>query len=154
MITVDLLMATKPCERWPRERVEALLARAEIDCSSWVRFAESCLAADAVSLADLRLTAYRAATPAQRLIGVRRSTRVRVEAQIRRWPDAGAEVAAVRDDLLRWAAGEDVDLADLRRRAAAYADVSAADVSAAAYAAAEARAGLMFICGVLDGVAP
>lgn len=191
MITVDLLMSTKPCERWPRERVEALLARPEIDHSSWVRFAESCLAADAVPLADLRLTAYRAATPAQRLIGVRRSTRVRVELQMVRWPRVSDEVAAVRADLLRWATGEDVDLEDVLRRSGAADDVAAArayaatdadadaDDADAAYAvradaayaatayaaagaagraaaygaayAAEARAGLLFICGVLDG---
>ena len=179
MITVDLLMSTKPCERWPRERVEALLARPEIDRSSWVRFAESCLVADAVSLADLRLTAYRAATPAQRLIGVRRSTRIRIEAQTRRWPTMSDAVSAVRADLLRWCDGGPVDLVDVRHHAAAaYAAAdaaaaadadaygtatavasaaAAADAAADAYAyaayaaAAEARAGLMFICGVLDG---
>ena len=154
MITVDLLMSTKPCERWPRERVEALLARPEIDRSSWVRFAESCLVADAVSLADLRLTAYRAATPAQRLIGVRRSTRIRIEAQTRRWPTMSDAVSAVRADLLRWCDGGPVDLVDVRHHVAsayaapdapaAFAAAHASGIGSAvacAYAAADHRAG-------------
>ena len=142
LITTDLIMSTRPCSDWPRERVDAVLAK--LDTSSWTRLAES--ARDSgwpVSLADLRLTAYRAATPAKRLRGVRRSTRFRIEAQAKRWPTVSAAVARVRADLLRWAAGDDVDMADVRRRAyAAYAADAAsdadADAAAAAYAAAYA----------------
>ena len=137
LITTDLIMSTRPCSDWPRERVDAVLAK--LDTSSWTRLAES--ARDSgwpVSLADLRLTAYRAATPAKRLRGVRRSTRFRIEAQAKRWPTVSAAVARVRADLLRWAAGDDVDMADVRRRAYAADAASDADAAAAAYAAAYA----------------
>ncbi len=59
MITADIIMSAPggpPCVRWPRERVESVLAT--LDCSSWVRLAES--ARDAgrpVSFAELTRSA-------------------------------------------------------------------------------------------------
>ena len=181
MITADLIMAAPggpPCSGWPRERVERVLAH--LDCSSWVALAESARAAKwrLVSLADLRLTAYRAATREQRIAGARRSTFVRVDAQVERWPDVSDDVQAIRGELLRWCAGDDdVDRWMLREDAwSCYADAAddaaaaaaayavAAAAYAAAYAAADADAaaadadaswaGLLHICTLLDGGTP
>ena len=58
-ITADLIMSTRPCERWPRAKIERVLAH--LDCASWTALAESARAAKwrLVSLTDLRLTAAR-----------------------------------------------------------------------------------------------
>ena len=99
MITVDIILATRPCEAYPRARVEALAAR--LDGTSWVRLAESCRDAGwPVSLADLRLTAARHAAAHHRatvlIPWVQWATRARVAAYRRRWPEARAEVVALR----------------------------------------------------------
>ena len=158
MITYDLIMSAPggpPCSDWTPERINAALSR--LDCSSWVAAAESARADRwrTVSLADLRLTAYRVATREQRIAGVRRSVSIRIMHDRRRFGDrADDHTLGVWGELERWCSGDDaVDLAALRDAAdaayaaayaaAAYAADAAADAAAyvaayAAYAAADA----------------
>ncbi len=175
-ITADLIMSAPggpPCALWPRERVEQMLAR--LDCSSWVALAESARAANwPVSLADLRLTAYRVATREQRIAGVRRSIAVRIGHDMDRLGgQADDHTLGVWGELVRWCAGDDdVDLDGLRSAAAssayAYAAASSSASSASSYAyaaaaasyaassayAAESWDGLLYICQLLDGESP
>ena len=110
-ITVDLLMSTHPCEDWPRDRVERLLASPTVDASSWVAFAKSCCElhdSTRPTLADLRLTACRYAAAHHRddvlTPWVQEVTRLRVAAQRKRH---GA--AATPETLAIWAALESWD---------------------------------------------
>lgn len=110
MITADDIMATRPCADFPRARVETLIAKYG-PFASWTHLAEVAHAAGwPVSLADLRLTAYRAATPKQRETAVRDSTRIRVESQAKHWTNPTEEVAGIRARLLAWAAGGPEDI--------------------------------------------
>lgn len=150
-ITVDTIMATQPCDLYPREYVERILAEVgPIDSWEALAIAARDRGWRDVSLGDLRLTAYRAATPEQRRRGVVHSTRARVEAQARRWPEVDGAVAGVRRQLLAW----EGDFDEICRiRDASY----AADATsyAAAYSVAGAYAaawdGLMYVCRLLDG---
>ena len=141
-ITADLIMSTRPCERWPRAKIERVLAH--LDCTSWTALAESARAAKwrLVSLTDLRLTAARYAAQHHRpllVAWVQHVTRRRVAA----YDDAAAAAAAA-------AAYDAYDAYD------AYAAAAASDVATAAYAAAAAADasswdGLRHLCGLLDG---
>ena len=140
-ITADLIMSTRPCERWPRAKIERVLAH--LDCASWTALAESARAAKwrLVSLTDLRLTAARYAAQHHRpllVAWVQHVTRQRVAAYRRRWPRASAEVVALWDRLDAWdGTGEQARAirADARL---VYADAAYDDDAAAAYAAAYA----------------
>jgi hypothetical protein len=110
-ITVNLLMSTHPCEDWPRDRVERLLASPTVDASSWVAFAKSCCELHEMTrptLADLRLTAcrYAAAHHHDDVLTpwVQEVTRLRVAAQRKRH---GA--ATTPETLAIWAALESWD---------------------------------------------
>lgn len=117
-VTLDLIMSTRPCSHYPRDTVSALLAKYG-PFKSWEHLAEVARAAEwPVSLADLRLTAYKTATPAQREVAVRHSTKVRVEAQVRRWPNPPAAVVDVRRRLLAWAGGGSEAISQLKHDAA------------------------------------
>jgi len=104
VITVDTLVATRPCADWPRDKIERLLASPTIDASSWVAFARSCQARRrwrAPTLRDVLLTACRHARRLHRgtvlLPWLQAVTRDRVASIRRRYPSAPAAVAAVLD---------------------------------------------------------
>ena len=142
-ITTATILATGPCPDWTDERIAATLAH--LDCSSWTALVESAAAREwaDVSLADARLTLCRAMTPAMRIASVKRSTFIRLDAQIERWPDVDDDVQAVRGELLAWADGAEfgaADLREIREHAYAYAAAAAAAYDAAAYDAAYAAA--------------
>ena len=98
-ITTATILATGPCAAWtthdPGRIARALAA---LDCSSWSALVESAAARGwvDVSIADARLTLCRAMTPAMRVASVKRSTFIRVDAQIDRCPDADDDVAKPR----------------------------------------------------------
>jgi hypothetical protein len=179
--TLEVIMSTNPCADFSRERVAALLAQYG-PFDSWVALAERAREAGwPVPLSDLRLTAYRVATPEQCRRGVVHSTHSRVLAQIARWPEVSAEVRTVRESLLAWTgdreeirAISDASYSAYCAAATAYAYAYAANAAAAADAYAYAYAAyaadayaadayaaeaacewdsLLFICRVLDGVA-
>ena len=106
MITVDTIMATRPCAAdWPRAKVKRLAAR--LDATSWSTLVASAAARDwqDVPLADLRLTLCRHAAANHRPVlvtWVQHVTRVRVAGQRRRYPRARAEVVAIWDRLDAW----------------------------------------------------
>lgn len=171
MITYDLIVNAPggpPCSGWTKARLNAALSR--LDCTSWVAAAESARADQwrTVSLADLRLTAYRVATREQRIAGVRRSVSIRIMHDRRRFGDrADDHTLGVWGELDRWCSGDDaVDLAALRDAAddaahacavddAAYDAAYAAHAAHAAYDAADEEwAGLIYICSILDGATP
>ena len=143
-ITADLIMSTRPCERWPRAKIERVLAH--LDCASWTALAESARAAKwrLVSLTDLRLTAARYAAQHHRpllVAWVQHVTRQRVAAYRRRWPrrlDAwdgtGEQARAIRSNAWRV---YDATAADY---AAYVATATAADAAYAADADADAAA--------------
>ena len=140
-ITADLIMSTRPCERWPRAKIERVLAH--LDCASWTALAESARAAKwrLVSLTDLRLTAARYAAQHHRpllVAWVQHVTRRRVAAYRRRWPRASAEVVALWDRLDAWDGTDEQALA-IRSNAWRVYDV-ATTTAAAAYAAPAAYA--------------
>ena len=143
-ITADLIMSTRPCERWPRAKIERVLAH--LDCASWTALAESARAAKwrLVSLTDLRLTAARYAAQHHRpllVAWVQHVTRQRVAAYRRRWPRASAEVVALWDRLDAWD-GTAEQARAIRSNAWRVYDVAAAaaayDAASDAYAAAAA----------------
>ena len=139
MITVDTIMATRPCADWPRAKVERLAAR--LDATSWSTLVASAAARDwqDVPLADLRLTLCRHAAANHRPVlvtWVQHVTRVRVAGQRRRYPRARAEVVAIWDRLDAWD-GTAAQARAIRSDAWRVYD-DAAD--AAAYAAADAAA--------------
>ena len=150
MITVDTLVATRPCADWPRDKIERLLASPTIDASSWVAFASSCQARRwrAPTLHEVLLTACRHARRLHRstvtIPWLQAVTRDRVASIRRRYPSAPAAVAAVLDRLEAWdgTAGAARKIRDAAYAAcaaayaAAYAAAAyAADAAAAAYAA-------------------
>ena len=137
-ITADLIMSTRPCERWPRAKIERVLAH--LDCTSWTALAESARAAKwrLVSLTDLRLTAARYAAQHHRpllVAWVQHVTRQRVAAYRRRWPRASAEVVALWDRLDAWD-GTAEQARAIRSNAWRVYDVATTAAAAAAYAAA------------------
>ena len=177
MITVDLLMSTHPCADWPRERVERLVPR--MDCRSWSAFAASAKASRwrRVSVDDLTLTACRYAAAHHRadvlVPWVQHVTRLRVDAQRKRYPHAPAGVVAAWDALDTWdgtaatargirdracdvwrsAAAARAAAAAARAADAAAADAAAADAAYVAYVAADAdaRSSMLFdLCARLD----
>ena len=144
MITVDLLMSTHPCADWPRSRVERLVPK--MDCSSWTAFAESAKASRwrRVSIGDLTLTACRYAAAHHRadvlVPWVQHVTRLRVDAQRKRYPHAPAGVVAAWDALDTWD-GTAATARGIRDRARdAWRSASAAYAAAAAFAASAAYA--------------
>ena len=158
MITLALLMSTCPCPRYPRKRVAQIL-KALNHPRTWMEFAER--ARDAgwehgpanVSLADLRLTAYRAATPKQRQRAVREVTRWRVVAQIARWPEVTPAVRAVRERLLAWCATGEGDIWQISDAARDAAAARAANVDYTRAAAARAAAYVAAYAAAADAVA-
>lgn len=141
MITIDMIMNTQPCVRWPRAKVEAALARA--DRSSWAALVHSARADEwlTCSLADMRLMLCQYAARYHRADvltpWVVRVTHLRVALQCLRWP-AGPSTVAIRDRLCRWR-GDREEIANIRSDAyaAAYAaaDNNDANATAATYAA-------------------
>ena len=164
-ITADLIMSTRPCERWPRAKIERVLAH--LDCASWTALAESARAAKwrLVSLTDLRLTAARYAAQHHRpllVAWVQHVTRQRVAAYRRRWPRASAEVVALWDRLDAWD-GTAEQARVIRSNAWRVYDATAADYAAyvatataadAAYAAdADADAAAAYASDAADAAA-
>lgn len=152
MITVDMVMGTKPCVRWPRAAVEAALSHA--DQSSWVALVESARADQwrTCSRYDMRwmMCKYAALHHREDVLTpwVVEVTRRRVAAQRARWPEADAADAAAAD---AEADAEAEAETDAEADAAYAAADDAADDAAYAYAA---DSMLLDLARRLDQVAP
>lgn len=126
MITIDTILATRPCSNWPRDRVASVVK--SIDTSAWTAAVRS--AWGKLPDRDIGLTVCRHAARNHQPVLVawmQHVTVLRVDAQEKRWPQAPERVKAIWARLRAWDGTAD-QAREIRRAAyAAYAASYAAD---------------------------